>query len=359
MLVRAIPLVLLLSACAGPGPRIEAPAPVASTPVPVAPARATPPKAEGASAGATGEVVGRNERLLVYLPRDGDTLAGIAARFLGSADRAWQIADANAQRWQPLSGQPLVVPQAPSSALGVTADGAQAVTILCYHRFGPGQSKMVVSAMQFEAQLDWLARNHYQVLRLADVATFLTGKKALPQRSVVITVDDGYESVYRVAFPLLKKHGFPATLFVYTDFVGSRDGLSWAQLQELAESGLVDIQAHSKSHRNLIEHTSAETDASYRQNIEAELRQPRVTIERRLGAKGVKVHQFAYPFGDANEVVLDSMQRQQYDLGLTVIPGGNAFFAHPLMLRRTMIYGDHTLDDFTARLQLRRSVLWP
>ena len=83
---------------------------------------------------------------------------------------------------------------------------------------------MMVSAPQFEAQLDWLARNNYQVLRLADVAGFLAGKKALPQRSVVITIDDGYETVYRHAFPLLKKYGFPATLFVYTDFIGSRDG---------------------------------------------------------------------------------------------------------------------------------------
>ena len=306
-----------------------------------------------------GDVAGRSDRLLVYLPRDGDTVAGVATRFLGSADRAWQIADANGQRWRLADGQPLVVPLTAGSALGVTADGAQAVTILCYHRFGPGQSKMMVAAPQFEAQLDWLARNNYQVLRLADVASFLAGKKPLPQRSVVITIDDGYESVYRHALPLLKKYNFPATLFVYTDFIGSRDGLSWAQLQELAASGLVDIQAHSKSHRNLIEHAADESDASYRQNVEAELRQPRATLERRLAAVGVKVHHFAYPFGDANEVVLDAMQRLNYDLGVTVIPGGNAFFAHPLMLRRTMIYGDHTIDDFKAKLQVRRSALWP
>ncbi len=176
---------------------------------------------------------------------------------------------------------------------------------------------------------------------------------------MVITIDDGYETVHRHAFPLLKKYGFPATLFVYADFIGARDALSWAQLQELAESGLVDIQAHSKSHRNLIEQAANEGDAAYRQSIEAELRLPRAALERRLGAMGVKVHHFAYPFGDANEVVLEAMRRQHYDLGLTVIPGGNAFFAHPLMLRRTMIYGDHSLDDFKARLQLRRNALWP
>jgi peptidoglycan/xylan/chitin deacetylase (PgdA/CDA1 family) len=321
-----------------------------------APATAT---SEAPLPGAMGDVAGRNERLLVYVPRDGDTLTGVATRFLGAADRAWQIADANGQRWALAGAQPLVVPLGAGSALGVTADGAQAVPVLCYHRFGPGQGKMVVSASQFEAQLEWLARNHYRVLKLSEVAGFLAGKQALPQRSVVITIDDGYETVHRYAFPLLKKYGFPATLFVYADFIGARDALSWAQLQELAESGLVDIQAHSKSHRNLIEQANGESDAAYRQSIESELRLPRAALERRLGAMGVKVHHFAYPFGDANELVLEAMRRQQYDLGLTVIPGGNAFFAHPLMLRRTMIYGDHSLDDFKARLQLRRNALWP
>jgi len=346
-----------LAACAGPSPKTVS--------APVTPAAANAPKAaptptpEAPLPGAMGDVAGRNERVLVYVPRDGDTLAGVATRFLGDADRAWQIADANGQRWAIAGAQPLVVPLGALSPLGVTADGAQAVPILCYHRFGPGQGKMVVSASQFEAQLEWLARNHYQVLKLSDLPGFLAGETALPQRSVIITIDDGYETVHRYAFPLLKKYGFPATLFVYADFVGARDALSWAQLQELAESGLVDIQAHSKSHRNLIEQAAGESDAAYRQSIEAELRLPRAILDRKLGAMGVKMHYFAYPFGDANELVLEAMQRQHYDLGLTVIPGGNAFFAHPLMLRRTMIYGDHSLDEFKARLQLRRNALWP
>jgi hypothetical protein len=59
--------------------------------------------------------------------------------------------------------------------------------------------------------------------------------------------------------------------------------------------------------------------------------------------------------GDANELVLDGMQRHRYELGLTVNPGGNAFFAQPLMLQRTMIFGDHDLDDFRARVQVRKS----
>ena len=59
---------------------------------------------------------------------------------------------------------------------------------------------------------------------------------------MVITIDDGYESTYRHAFPILKRHGFPATVFVYTDFLGGGDALTWPQLQEMSASGLIDVQ---------------------------------------------------------------------------------------------------------------------
>jgi peptidoglycan/xylan/chitin deacetylase (PgdA/CDA1 family) len=299
-------------------------------------------------------VAGHGARLLVYLPREGDTLAGIAARLLGSADLAWQIADANGQRWEAVAGQPLIVPLAVTNPLGVTASGVQTVPILCYHRFGSGSSKMIVAPAQFEAQLAWLQRNHYRVLRLADLQGFLAGRQALPQRSVVITIDDGYESVHRHAFPLLARYHMPATLFIYTDFIGARDGLSWAQLQEMTASGWIDIEAHSKSHRNLVERAGGESDAAYRQNIDTELRQPRAALERQLRPSGVRVRFFAYPYGDANDTVLDAMRRQQYELGVTVNPGGNPFYADPLLLRRTMIFGDHSLEDFVARLHPQR-----
>ena len=305
-----------------------------------------------------GEIAGRSDRVLIYLPAEGDTLSAVAARLLGGADRAWQIAEANPQlvtatRDKLRTNAPWIVPRVPINTTGAANDSLQTVPILCYHRFGVGSSKMLVAPGNFEAQLDWLQRNGFRVLRLAELTDFLAGREALPQKSVVITIDDGYESVYRYAYPLLKKYGFTATLFVYTDFVGARDGLSWAQLQEMASSGVIDIQSHSKTHRNLIERRAGETDPLYRNAIETEVKQPRQLLERKL--TGVRVHHFAYPFGDANELVLDALQKSELNLGVTVNPGGNAFFAQPLMLRRTMIFGDHDLEDFKARLQVRRS----
>jgi peptidoglycan/xylan/chitin deacetylase (PgdA/CDA1 family) len=172
-------------------------------------------------------------------------------------------------------------------------------------------------------------------------------------------MDDGYESVHRHAMPLLRKYGFPATLFVYTDFVGAGDAMSLSQLRELARSGLVDIQAHSKTHRNLIQRAPAETEAEHRQAIDGELRLSRATLERWLAPAGVQVRHFAYPYGDADDLVLESMLRNGFELGVTVNPGGNAFYADPLLLRRTMIFGDHDLEAFKARVQIRRTAARP
>lgn len=343
-----------LAGCASGRREAEAPAPAKAVAAPAAaPARVVP---KGSQPGAMGDIAGRGERLIVYLPALGDTPEAVAARLIGSADRAWQIAEANPAIERPRGGlrtdAPWIVPLAAINPIGATADGLQTVPILCYHRFGGGNSKMVVAPDRFEQQLDWLAKNGWRVLRLSELSGFLSGRQALPPKSVVITIDDGYESVYRYAFPLLKKYGFTATLFVYSDFIGARDGLSWAQLQEMASSEVIDIQSHSKSHRNLIERRNGETETSYRSAIDSEVRQPRALLEKRL--QGVRVRHFAYPFGDANELVLETMGKAEQELGVTVNPGGNPFFSHPLMLRRTMIFGDHDLEDFKARLQVRR-----
>ena len=346
---------LMLAGCASSPSTSVAPSPQAhATPAPTAPGA---PSATGPGwPQAQGQVLGRNDRLLVYRPHADDSFDGIAARFLGAADQGWQIADAN-NAARPEAGSPLIVPLRPLNPLGVQHDRLQAVPILCYHRLGAGTSKMVVSPANFEAQMAWLVRNDYRVIRLQDLALFLAGDKPLPQRSVVITFDDGYESVHRHALPILRKYGLPATVFVYTDFLGGGDALTWAQLQDMQVSGLVDVQSHSKSHRNLVERQPGEAEDRYRANLDAEMRVPRDTLERRLAP--LKVRHLAYPFGDANEAVMESAARHGFELAATVVPGGNAFFAQPLLLRRTMIFGDMSLDTFKTKLQTSRPLAAP
>jgi peptidoglycan/xylan/chitin deacetylase (PgdA/CDA1 family) len=313
--------------------------------------------------GAQGRVAGSHASLLVYLPAAGDTWDGIAARFIGGPHLGWAVAQANPELLAPQPGAVLIVPRQVPSPLGVSLDGVQTVPVLCYHRFVAGPAapanKMQMPVAQFEAHLQWLQREGHRVLRLAELQAVIESRQALPPRAVVITVDDGWESFHRHAFPLLKQYGVPVALFVTTDLIGTRDGLSWAQLRELAQSGLVDIQAHSKSHRNLTERGQDESEATHQRAVVAELRLPRQVLERQLADAGVRVRHFAYPFGAADDAVLAALKAEGFDLAFSVRAGGNAFYAAPQLLRRTMIFGDHTLEDFAARVQTLRPLNRP
>lgn len=310
-------------------------------------------QAESPPARAAGGVIARNERFAVVAPRAQDTLETLAREHLGSEARAWEIAAFN-QITRTTPGETVAIPLHPVNPLGISAKGYQTIPILCYHRVGPQTNLMIMPRETFAAQMEYLARNQYNVIRLADLPDFLSGKRALPPRAVVITFDDGHVSAYQHAYPILKKHGFPATFFVYTDFLGGGEGLTWGQINEMSRSGLIDIQSHSKSHANLVVRQPGESEQRYGERIDAELRVPRSVIERNVPGK---VSHIAFPFGDANQVVLDRLTQTGHQLGLTVNPGGNAFFAYPLMLRRTMIFGGASMENFRAALQVFRDAL--
>lgn len=321
----------LLAACATPPP--APPAPVAAPPPPA-------PFVE------PGPVLGRDDDFVIVTAGPGETLATLAQRYLGDAGKAWWIAQFNGVS-SVKPGQTVVVPLRQRNPLGVQVSGYQTVPILCYHRFGARSTKLNVTPAAFEQQMDYLARNGYTVLTMQRLARFLEGKEALPAKSVVITIDDGYRSTYEIAFPILRKYGFPATVFLYTDFVGASDALTWAQMKEMQASGLVAIQPHSKSHANLTLRLPGETDARYRERIRREVDAPVNVIKERLA---VASFTFAYPYGDVNEYVVDLLTKDGVAHGVTVTPGGNPFYAYPYMLRRSMVFGDQDLETFKSKL---------
>jgi peptidoglycan/xylan/chitin deacetylase (PgdA/CDA1 family) len=317
---------LLAAGCAAPVPRAPATEPIV---------HAEP-----------GPVVARDDEFAVVVVRSGEDLASLAGRYLGDPARAWQIAEFNdVARVEP--GQVIVVPLRQGNPMGVHVNGYQTVPILCYHRFGARASKLTVTAAAFEAQMEYLARNGYRVISLQELAGFLDAKQPLPRKSVVITIDDGYRASYEVAFPILKKHRFPATVFLYSDFVGASDAMTWAQMKEMTASGLVDIQPHSKTHSNLTLRAPGETDARYRERVRREVDAPIGAIRERLTEASFT---FAYPYGDVNDVVIGELARAGVKQGVTVTPGGNGFFAYPYTLRRSMVFGNEDLDAFKAKL---------
>ncbi|MDQ6620450.1 MAG: polysaccharide deacetylase family protein [Pseudomonadota bacterium] len=330
----ALCLTALLAAGCATSPELP-PAPAATTRVhkdTPAPARAP--------------LIARDDEFAIVAVGEGDDLQALAHHYLGSADLAWRIAELNdIERVQ--RGQTVVIPLRERNAVGVHANGYQTVPILCYHRFGPKATKLTVTKAAFEAQMEYLARNGYHVVPLAQLRRFLQAKEPLPRKTVAISIDDGYRSAFEVAYPVLRKHGFPATVFLYSDFVGAPDALTWPQMKEMIASGLVEVQPHSKSHSKLTQKQPDESDARYRERIRREVETPVNLIRDRLDLSSAT---FAYPYGDVNETVVSELERSGVPVGVTVTPGGNGFFAHPYMLRRSMIFGNEDLAAFKAKL---------
>lgn len=322
-------LALCLSGCAIPPPRSPAAIPVPTV-----------------TSAPQGSVLGRDQDYVVVLAAAGDTLESLAAAYLGDARSAWMIAEFN-RVTRVVPGQDLVIPLRPANPRGISPHGYQTVPILSYHRFGSGQGRLAVSQSAFAAQMSYLAREGYHIIPLRALHGFLTGAQALPAKSVVITIDDGYRSTYDIAYPILKQYGFPATLFLYTDFVGARDALSWQQMREMVKSGVIEVQPHSKTHSNLALRLPKESNAQYLARLRSEVTTSAAVIRRHLNAD---IHSFAYPYGDANSALATLLQQAKVQFGLTVTPGGNGFFASPYLLRRTMVFGDDSLETFKAKL---------
>ncbi len=306
----------------------------------------TPTPAPSPAAVSDGTVLARDANYVVVVAQAGDTLAGLAERWLGAAWQRGAIAELN-RIDEVRPGQAVAIPLGTRNVVGVRPGAAQAVTILCYHRFGPRANTLTVTPAAFEAQMAWLARHGYTVIPFARLDAFLDGREPLPPKAVLITIDDGYRATHEVAFPILRKYGFPATLFLYTDFVGAPDALTWAQMREMTASGIFDVQPHSKSHSNLAVRQADETEARYRERVRREIEAPVQAIRRELG---VRTQVFAFPYGDVNDVVAAELRSRDIGMGVTVTPGGNAFYAPPLMLRRTMVFGGDDLDTFRGKL---------
>ena len=293
-----------------------------------------------------GMVIARDEAFAVVVAGAGEDLGVLAQRYLGDRGKRWRIAEFNdVDEVRP--GQTVVIPLRVTNPTGVYPGGYVTVPILCYHRFGPKSSQLAVTPAAFEAQMEYLSRNGYHVISLAQLAGFLERGEPVPRKSVVLTIDDGYRSTYEVAFPILRKFGFQATVFLYSDFVGAPDALTWPQMKEMESSGLVKIQPHSKTHANLVTRLAGETDAKYRDRMRAEVDTPVRLIQDRLAVPSLA---FAFPYGDVNETVIDLLKRDGVQIGVTVTPGGNGFYAYPFMLRRSMVFGGDSIDVFRTKL---------
>lgn len=185
-----------------------------------------------------------------------------------------------------------------------SAAGSDSAVIFMYHRFGDARFPSTNVRMdQFKAQMDYLEEGGFNVASLDVVLDALKKGTALPLKTVVITMDDAYATVYDNAWPLLKEKGWPFTVFVNTDAVDHRlrDYMTWDQMRELKQHG-VQFGNHTASHPHMAQSEEGETEARWRERLTADVRKGQQRLDEELGKTPLVL---AYPYGEYNTQVAD------------------------------------------------------
>ncbi|MBI5883061.1 MAG: polysaccharide deacetylase family protein [Elusimicrobia bacterium] len=236
---------------------------------------------------------------------------------------------------------------------------------LMYHKIGdfpPGSrlKKLWVTVEDFRRQMVWLKEHGYTTLTFTELREAEEGTSPMPARPALVTFDDGYSNNYELAFPVLSELGMKGNIFLVCDTIGRHNAwhdpaseswlrmVTWAQVEEMQGSGVIEFGSHTVTHRNLSE-ISLE-DAAW------EVRESKKRLEDRLGRPMVG---FAYPYG-AGAFVPEVRARAReagyrYDFsikqGITPLPWRPD--AGPL--KRLLIRGDDNMLDFHLNMTRGRA----
>jgi poly-beta-1,6-N-acetyl-D-glucosamine N-deacetylase len=265
-------------------------------------------------------------------------------------------------------------------------------TILSYHEISDRQDALepayTVTPANFEQQMQWLKDSGWQFVSMDDVLAEEAGKRELPDKAVLITFDDGYQSVYDNAFPILKSMHIPAVIALVGRWLKSDIGvvdfdgrsisrselLSWREIREMTDSGLVEVASHSydlhhgveanpqhnlepaaTARRWLSDKERYEGETGYRQRVTADLRANNRLIRSHLGRSPRVI---VWPYGRYNIETRTIAARLGMRVGLTLDDGPNSEQTPLHALRRIMVESGQTIELLDREIQLRnRSVI--
>jgi peptidoglycan/xylan/chitin deacetylase (PgdA/CDA1 family) len=193
------------------------------------------------------------------------------------------------------------------------------VPIAMYHRIDDKAafSKLSVSPESFKRQMQFLKRHDYNVVKLEDLPDLLE-KGNVPHKTIAVTFDDGYENNYTAAYPVLKELGLPATIFISPALIGTEDYLTWDQVIEMSESGVISIGSHTMTHSWLPGSDEHKLDVEIidsKRAIESHIRRPVIS--------------FSYPLGGFDRHVREKVIKAGYKISVATNPG-KAYPKHDL-----------------------------
>lgn len=221
------------------------------------------------------------------------------------------------------------------------------VRIFGYHRVTTEDDVFAITPSAFRRQMALLEAADVTVISLRDAIDVL--ERGVPGRYVAITFDDAYRDTLDQALPILQTFGFPATVYAVVEVLEGARPYSWyrsppaalavADLPRLLESGLIDVQSHSLSHRRL----TALTDAQ----LAEEVANSKARLEQYLP---YELTSFCYPAGIYGPREAAAVRGAGFRAGVTTRPGVNRSGAPLAELRRTMIYWGDGGESFKAKL---------
>lgn len=170
-----------------------------------------------------------------------------------------------------------------------------------------GEEYMQTTKENFEKQILGLRKIGYQIITYDDLISYSKGEKKINEKSLLITFDDGIAGNYEVMFPIIKKYNIPVAINIVDNNVGTSGALTWEQIKEMSDSGLVDIYTHSRYH----EDANTITTEKYVQDIQFAHNH----IEEKLGKKVTKV--FTYPYGLKGEEKIKALEKEGFVQNLT------------------------------------------
>lgn len=231
-----------------------------------------------------------------------------------------------------------------------TASAAEHATIVLYHHISESTPPSTsVPPQRFREHMDHLRDNGFHVMGLPELLDALRNRQQVPDKTVAITFDDGYISIYDTAFPMLQEYGYPFTVFINTQ--PHNDGLagymSWDQIRAMSDAG-VTIANHMENHPHMVDPLPGEDEAARTARLREEYLRAQAKIKQETGQD----HAFmAYPYGEydlANKAMLAELGV----IGLGQQSGAVGFDSDFLALPRFPFGGSFTeLSDFAQKVQ--------
>jgi peptidoglycan/xylan/chitin deacetylase (PgdA/CDA1 family) len=210
------------------------------------------------------------------------------------------------------------------------------LVVLCYHRITDKiENQYDISVRNFEEQMSMLSMYGYESITLSQYDQWKKGNVSLPEKSVLITFDDGDKSVYVNARPIMEKYQFTAALFLVSDWLARPNALDHLMIKELLNNRY-ELGSHTVSHRSLLILKDPEV-------LGKELVGSKVLLEQLFA---VEIQYLAYPFGHFDESISTLAKTSGYSGAFSIIPGMTGVDDDAFSVKRIMLVQDLELPLF-------------